>query len=526
VAGLAMTSDRRRRRSWDPVAAAAAAGAVLLVYQLLGTETKVIVWPDSINQLGPAVDALDRGTLTYWPNSGGFLYPLLLWRALAISPEPWTIVAVQRFLLVVTYYFLAAASWSVIHHTRYERSWPAWVDAAVCGAWLASFVLYLPVIGLAHAVMPETLFGTAIAMLLFTITCLTIRPLEARSGLLVAAVMLLLNVAATIVKPHWLPAAVASSVALILLANRGQRRRLLGGLTLGLALASVCLMWPESRWERQDATGFTRVFGPRTLFCNSADLMHDYLASRGDDLSTQVREDLQQMLTPAARQQAAAEGWGMMGFNGDACTHGDAARRIAAQHAGQPGAEAGYYLGSYFSALASNPAYPIARLVRQLAALAVKPFMATQGGYFLLVQPDALIESRQVRPLFDTWITRYPHLFAGEIAPPMRAWMLPLRVFFAVMGLLLTTATLLAAVVVIARLWRSRPLRPIERAFVVVASATLAINALIAVAHLFEPRYVVMQTPLFAYLGLLATMVVLVEADEWRRRRPSRAAAA
>jgi hypothetical protein len=194
-------------------------------------------------------------------------------------------------------------------------------------------VLYLPVIGLAHAVMPETLFGTAIAMLLFTITCLTIRPLEARSRLLVAAVMLLLNVAATIVKPHWLPAAVASSVALILLANRGQRRRLLGGLTLGLALASVCLMWPESRWERQDATGFTRVFGPRTLFCNSADLMHDYLASRGDDLSTQVREDLQQMLTPAARQQAAAEGWGMMGFNGDACTE----TRLVASRRSMPG---------------------------------------------------------------------------------------------------------------------------------------------------------------------------------------------
>jgi O-antigen/teichoic acid export membrane protein len=57
-----------------------------------------------------------------------------------------------------------------------------------------------------------------------------------------------------------------------------------------------------------------------------------------------------------------------------------------------------------------------------------------------------------------------------------------------------------------------------ELSFVVVLSCALALNLLIAVVHtLDEPRYVAMQTPLFALLGYLASLVVVRSWAMWRQ---------
>ena len=71
------------------------------------------------------------------------------------------------------------------------------------------------------------------------------------------------------------------------------------------------------------------MFGPRSLFCNSTDLIHGYLAPQtSDSLAQQVDQTLAPLLTPESRAQARVLDWNLLDFDGNRCTWGPAAAMI------------------------------------------------------------------------------------------------------------------------------------------------------------------------------------------------------
>jgi hypothetical protein len=467
----------------------------------------LIVWPDSIGYLGPAIDAIERGQFTHWYGRG-FLYPFWLWMWLRISPEPTTIVLAQRPLVLVGYGCLAVAVFLLGRHVRRVHSTVRGLIPLLAAYWLLVYGLYRPVVGLAHVVMPEVLFAALLAVALLGLVTVGTSAVSPVSSV-AAGVTSVTSVALVMVRPHWFLGSLMLPLALPWLAPRGQRRAVAIATVGGLAVAAVTLVWPEYRLQQRYDAYTSRVFGARSLFCNSADLIRRHLTVHAtDEFGTQVRAALDRMLDEGP---AHARGWELLGFNGDDCMYGETGRIVGAHFGGQADAEAFYYAATYWHALLDEPAYLPVRLVRHLRALAIKPFDSTIGDYFLYADGRSLAANREVGRMVARWHDEHADFFTGVIELPLRVrgWLLGLRLFFAGTGALLTALTLVA-VVSVAPFWR----RPVDRVFsrtlLVLVAAVLALNGLIATVHTFaDPRYLAMQVPLFALLGFAATLTVV-----------------
>ena len=137
---------------------------VLHLWILFSPAPKLIVWPDSIGYLGPALDAIEKGQFTHY-NGRGSGYPFFVRLVLDISPEPLMIVHAQRALVLATYLCLCAAAILLIASTDMGARRPR-VAAAIAAGWLLVYVLYPPATGLAYLAMPEVLFA-----FLLSVTC-------------------------------------------------------------------------------------------------------------------------------------------------------------------------------------------------------------------------------------------------------------------------------------------------------------------------------------------------------------------
>jgi hypothetical protein len=484
-------------------------GAVQL-WILFSPAPKLIIWPDSVGYLAPALDAIELGQFTH-SNGRGSGYPLFLRLLLGISQDPTIIAHAQRALVCATYLCLCACAKMLIGPTDVNAA-RSHQSSLIVVCWLLVYVLYPPAAGLAYLVMPEVLFA-----FLLSVTCVgLLAAWRARSGPATSACVAVATISAIalpLVKPHALLMTVLVLVAMPFLVTRTRRRRVL--LTLGgsIAVAALVMVLPELALQARYDPVTSRTFGPRSLFCNSADLVDDYLARHPSSaLAAPVRAALSPLLTPNAR--AAATDWSLLGFNGDACMYGEPARVVAAQFDGQPGAESRFYLTTYLRAVVDQPTYVVLRLARHAFAFAAKPFNAVTSEYFFRAEPAVLRSAAQARPILQRWLEERPELFTGLIQLPTRRGLLLLRGFFVVAGAVLVLAAL-------ATVWFGFVASPDKPA---IASVTLlllgcavAINGLIAIAHTFEPRYLAMQTPLLALTGMAGCLTM--SADNLTSRR-------
>jgi hypothetical protein len=497
------------------------------IYLVFAPEPILLIWPDSISYLGPAADAIESGHLTNWNTaSGGFVYPLMVWGMLRIAPEPWAIILVQRLVTIATFACLMLAFWwlrrAANEHDAANEHQTSPIGPALMAVWLLTFMLYPPVTGLGQSLMPEVLFAFILTLVLLGLIAIASSlPRAWRT----AATWLtpFLSVTLAFVKPHWLFGAVLVPFLTIFLAARQERPKVIRQVLISLGLAVALIVVPEAMWQESEGARFSRVFGPRSLFCNSADLIHRYLRPRTwDPLAQEVDQALSPLFTEEARAQARVVDWHLLEFDGDKCTHGAAAQTIERHFQGQLGAEVRYYLTTYAKAALAEPTYLPKRLGRQLGALARRPFNGVQAAVFLSSRYfPALEQSRDRRPLFARWYSQYQSLFFKVIVLPTSNWQPPLRVFFAAAGLLLS-AGCAVSLVWLATVWRRgrRAFSGIERAFVAVFTCALALNALIALVHTFDlPRYSAMQTPLFALLGYAASLTLYTSVMLRRKTR-------
>ncbi len=473
-------------------------------FLLWTSSPRLHVWPDSIGYLGPAMDALELGYFSHW-NGRGFVYPLVLWAGLKVSPTPWVIITGQRILVLGTLLCIVLAA----RRAEQPGSVRNWIRTTLAGFWLLTFILYPPIIGLSQAVMPETLFAFFLSLMLLAVTVATAPTTSDRLRIVTVCLAVVVSTTMVVVKPHWLLAGIVLPFVLALLMPRGRRRSLAKLVAVAFAASIALVIVPEVTLQSRYDSYESRIFGPRSLFCNSSDLVYRFLdAHDATPFSSEVRTRLGRMLTVDARSQAVD--WALIGFDGDRCMYGETAEYVSSHFAGRPVDEVSYYLTTYARAAFGEPSYGLKRWARHMAELARKPFNAVTGGYFLLADDSTLAANQSVRPLLSAWRQRDPQEFNGVIDTPLSGHLLALRVFFAAAGVVLVLITALATLRILQRAWRDRDgLVHHERVLLAALLCLFSINTLVAIVHTFEPRYLVMQVPLFAFLGYLASLVVL-----------------
>lgn len=470
-------------------------GAVQL-WMLFSPEPKLIVWPDSVGYLAPALDAIEHGEFTHY-NGRGSGYPFFLRLVLGVSQEPVMIAQTQRVLVFATYLCLCACAKMLIGHGGATAA-RAHLLSVIAGGWLLVYVLYPPAAGLAYLVMPEVLFA-----FLLSVTCVFLlaawRAHSGRAASVAVAGATMSVIALTLVKPHGLLMAMLVLAALPFIVMRPHRRRVVVTLIGSIAAAVLLMVVPEWVLQSRYDPVTSRTFGPRSLFCNSADLIDGYFVRHpASTLSAPVHAALSPMLTPQAR--AAATDWALLGFDGDACMYGEAARVVAARFEGQPAAESDFYLTTYLRAVADDPTYVVLRLARHAAAFAAKPFNAVTSEYFFRADPSVLRSAAQGRPLLQRWLEERPELFTGLIQLPTRRGLLLLRVFFVIAGSVLVLSALSTVLCFLSAAPSENP--ALGSIALLLLGCAMAINGLIAIAHTFEPRYLAMQTPLLTLTGM------------------------
>ena len=479
------------------VAIAVVIALVVLAVLLLTTGMKILVWPDSIAYLGPPLDALTTGTFTHW-GGRGFGYPAWLWAVLSWRFQVADVIVGQRALVLFTGLALGCA---IVVTSRPVAHRPA--VALLAGFWMLVYVLYPPVIGLAHAIMPETLFAFVLSLIVLAVTVALSSDTSRGAAIAATVVTGIAAAALVVVKPHATLLAAFLIAALPWPGPPPRRRDRIWALGASVVLAGVLVILPESvLQERYDARA-SQLFGPQSLFCNNADLVQSSLDSN-DPFERTVRESLGAILSPEARRRASD--WTLLGFNGDACMYGEPPRLVDA-HFPDANAAVAFYQRTYIRAALARPQHVLARLVRHAADFAYKPFNAVTTAYFFTATPSMMSVDFSHQSVLKRWYADDPGRFDGLVSLPTRRWLMPLRVLFVCAGTLLIASSVVAAFLT--------PNDALRQTFLILLGCALSINVLIAIVHTFEPRYMAMQTPLLAAVGFAGSLAIM----EWIRRR-------
>ncbi len=450
-----------------------------------------IVWPDSIGYLRPAADHLDGLAFSHW-NGRGFLYPAILAALLSIANSLNSLVAAQKVLQCVALLLV------FLSIRRIQGAVPELVPRAISISISLGFAyLYLvyafngAAIGLIFVVMPEVCFSTLLALLIY----LVVRHAtgEGRHVLTLVLLITLISAAIPLVKPHFMLAALAVPAVAVCLAQAGLRRRAFCGAILG-ALASVPFHAIELTLQYTHDSRVSTVFGPRTLFCNNADLISRYLSSR---VTSGIDEAVIGDLLGTA--QAGPDAWVVNGFDGDRCMYGSAGWKVGRHFQASYRDEARYYVRTYINAALASPQMVGQRVWRQLEYLRRNVLFDHAD---LRVDCGPLDSSRLLNSLFDRLADQCARVSGVTMrfqhVDPIQAR----RAFFYFVPL--------ALLVSIIRWLRRTASNASVRAFAMLFAAFGAINLLIAAAHSFDVwRYIVMQAPLMTCL-LAAAIAVLI----------------
>ena len=499
-----------------PVACVGVVLGLLQLWIVLQSTHTLVIWPDSLSFLHPTLAWLERGTFTH-ASGRGFLYPLFLRGVLAISIHPRAIVIAQLLLVVLTYAALAVAVWVLSRRDAARSTAACWTHAMIATLWLATFTLYAPGIGLAHTVMAETLFSFVLSLVLLGFIVCVAPDIPARVRSIALPLTLFASVALPIVKQPGGPLLILVPIALVVGAQRGARLKTAGWIAVSLAVAGLTLMTPEIRLQNRYDKYMSRVFGPKSMFCNSADLVVNDLAAQSQDpFSLAVADRLKPMLTPEARLAATQVGWRLNGFNGDVCTHGDTGVFIRTHFAQDMNGETRFYVRTYLAALARDPLYLVRRLTRQLGAL--KPFMDTEiiAGYSMSADVRTLEGSRARFRLLDTWFVSLRGDFDGIVRPLPSDWPFVLS-FYQRMTAWWWLVSAVAGCIALGSLRVSAISRRLSLTFVSLLLFGAGMCGLVATVHQLDGRYVSMQVPVFVLIGYSGTLVI-VDAARWLGR--------
>ena len=347
------------RHSW-PITGTVAAMMIGVVAAAIYTSPFHIVYdPDSWGYVAPAASLIEGHGYNHIYGRP-FLYPLFVYVTAVVGTTLSGTVLVQSLLYLATAVIVGLAI-LLAHYDGNERSVlrGCLLVVAACSG-VGIFFSYPDYAVFAHSLRPELISGFAGVLLLALLLALRrvaqtrLRFLFLYLGAVIVAAML------PLLKPSWLVTA-ALGIALTMFAlvrNSLFSTTAKTGLLLCAIAVPVALQFLEGTLARTSNDPMSTTFGPKTLFCGTANLVSRYLAERNETATSAVERQLGDEIRQELNQLIAADpgGYVLLGIDLDACTYQTSLDSIVARHlGGSPKAAASFYLRTAMNAIIHNP---------------------------------------------------------------------------------------------------------------------------------------------------------------------------
>lgn len=473
---------------------------------LAGSGQIVIVTPDSLGFFGPAADYIERGEFTHW-FARQFIYPAFLLMVLQISTDPLAILYAQKILLAITYFFGFIVTYLLVDDYRRLTGKRSSVKAQVLDVMVyvfaalifALFVFYGALISLSHAIMAETLFAFVLMSIIYLII-LQNRFTSSKLNLTIQSLIITLSILFPLVKPHYM---VGSAFLVMFIYWTNRHATTAAKLVLILVTVSIAFMGHGYEYHLKHKYDYatSTVFGPKTLFCNNADLMYKYFSSQSKP-DIYILKELKTQL-----DAGPVGGWNLQGFDGDKCTYGNIAGYVTALYPANPDAEKDFFINNYQQAALQYPTYIISRLYKQLSAVFKQPFTP----HFREASGDCsqMIAYKEATALSADWAGKCEWFTGSTTYRSMPST--PIEYFNKLFSPLLLTAMIFLGYVSIIkpRLTLDEVESQSGRNLVCFAAMFVLGNLLVSLTHTFDVhRYYIMQAPLIFVLFLSAMMYI------------------
>lgn len=229
-----------------------------------------------------------------------------------------------------------------------------------------------------YSLRPELVYG--FLAVLSSIALIWAFAQRKRAGALFVAAMcisIFATMANVVAKPQWIfGAAFISVVWLGVLAVSCMRIWSKIGVLVSMAIVVIItLLLPEQRLIEKYDPWWGVLFGPKTLFCNHADIIVRAAQNRPElwahfptDFTRQALDNLKAVL-------AEPEGWPLLGFNGDRCMYGDAfAALVNNFHANDVPSIRNFYTTMFVNSVLTEPALYLRKVSAQMADASLRPF--------------------------------------------------------------------------------------------------------------------------------------------------------
>lgn len=470
------------------------------VYTILTSGMGITLWSDSISYLNTSLKLItEQGEAS----QGGrtILYPLFLAAFLGADPSYHPILLAQKGLFIV---MSALTGLLCLRGACLMRSLPpASSSAALVILLIAQVSIQLnpSLLGLTHTLMPEPLFAFLVIVSATGLwVCFDSRQKPVVTVALISVT--LCSFLLPMVKPHYLVSGLALPVLVsaLLLPRIGWRATAIG-FGVGCLLFLPVKLLDSSRHTA--TTGATvDLFGPATLFCNNANIIAASMEKGAPD-PAHVQTILKHIV-----QDLPDGGWGILGFDGDACMYGEVPGLIAAAFAHDPQKMKDFYYQSFFTAAMTEPAQLSHRIFRQLYEISRRP--VTNSYRVMTHDCSPLIRAAGQSPFYASLAQKCQNADNTRISFSfIRADLIN-----ALFVLLVVSALVRFGVKTLRGRFRNEVRRPGFLPLLSAMTALYGVYGLIAVVHSFDvPRYAAIMSPMVLAVIVAATLYLFSPAQ-------------
>jgi len=480
--------------------------ALCIVYAicLLVPERILILSPDSIGYLVPALEAIEKGVFTHH-DGRGFPYSLFLMGVFSINQSPEAIVVAQMTVAFLTFVLIAFTTWLILDFCVRRQLIGFARLLSFSSFWLLVYAVHPLSVLFSRSVLAENLFIFLLALTILCVVKFWLLDNESNNFRYVyLGGAIFFGVLLSITKPHWLLAAGVFPIVLVFVVKESSRWKTVFFLLLLAPVIGLSLYLPERALQHKYDPYVSKVFGARSIFCNSADVIY---RSLGEAARTGFDTAIWHSLEPVVNRSGSRRPWTTLGFNGDDCTWSTTGELAREHFEGNPSAEASYYLRTYARALISDPMYIPRRLASQFRMLAQGFFGSSTSvvrtGVSQLHRPESNYSILQM------WEMNHKSSVEGTIVTVFSKVEKLLFAIYLAVSLIFLAIFLLSVRAIVLQKTVASVCSDLRRIYLCLLLLALGGYLLVAIVHTFDiSRYAAMYAPFIVILGSIASAIV------------------
>jgi hypothetical protein len=376
---LAVVKARTSGVSSERVALMASLGSVVLVHIAF-----LLLWfarphyinisPDSWGYLEPALSASSGGPFTQ-TNARGLGYPIFLYGILSIFHSIHAIVHAQvaLYLGISALLFLC---WREVTKSNINKNYI--LQKVLLAIMLFSFIFSSLFQDFIYFIQTEIFYAFMVLLCVYLLLLVFFNNFSPMVFSLIFLAASFFTVFNYFVKPHWGGAMVFILGLLIVRLFTARSvpvavRIALPVVSCGLILFGLVL--PQQRLS-ETYSKLASTEGPKTLFCNNADLVVRYMESpdyKIDPKDVLLAKSVKGLLDRVVTEGASG-GWRRLGFDGDKCMYSDDLSISVRNHfEHDPSRIERFYLSHFMGGVLNDPLKYASRVIKQILKASVAP---------------------------------------------------------------------------------------------------------------------------------------------------------